>query len=207
MDAAGVERAVVGDIAGTVKCASCFEETLRAIEPYRGRLFPLLWVCPSLEGDTETAAIISASHSDRITDIKLHPATAHIRTDSPECEPYLCLCERLNIPFVSHTEADGQSDIRFPAEAAKAHPAVRFVAVHRELRTDHRNAAEAIARITNLYGNTALVRPEDVLRLVRVCGAKKLLYGTDAPVPGTPCHDGPPRPFRSSPGGIRRGYP
>ena len=45
-------------------------------------------------------------------------------------------------------------------------------------------AIELIGSLPNLYGDTAWVRPESVLTLIKKYGANKLLLGTDNPIDG-----------------------
>ena len=45
-------------------------------------------------------------------------------------------------------------------------------------------AIELIGSLPNLYGDTAWVRPESGLKLIKKYGAHKLLFGTDNPIDG-----------------------
>jgi len=57
------------------------------------------------------------------------------------------------------------------------------------LGTDNEKAIELIAKLPNLYGDTAWVRPEKVLRAIKICGSHKILFGTDNPINGVDTYD------------------
>lgn len=183
MDTNGIEKAIVGHLKGNVQGAFSFSEACSAIENHKERFSLMLWVAPRAN-DLTAAQNAAASCTDRIACIKVHPATAGIPLGDPAYESYLALCQAYGFPFVAHTESDGYSNIDGLARMAKMHPEVSFIAVHMELRTNHQYAMEQIAAIPNLYGDTTFVSPEDVVKAVSICGADKLLFGTDAPVFG-----------------------
>ena len=120
-----------------------------------------------------------------VAGLKTHPKTAGIRLDEDRYKPYMEICKIHGLPFVSHTERDTFSNIEYLAKRAAEYPAVDFVAVHMELFTDHRDAAQWISQIPNLYGDTTLVSPQDTALAIETCGADKILFGSDAPVMGT----------------------
>ena len=88
------------------------------------------------------------------------------------------------LPVLVHSSNDEYSQPRFVYEAAKAHPNINFIMAHVGLITDNNEAIELIGSLPNLYGDTAWVKPESGLKLMKKYGAHKLLFGTDNPIDG-----------------------
>ena len=66
------------------------------------------------------------------------------------------------------------------------------IRLHMELRSDHSRAIQLISEDNNLYGDTPFVSTEDTARAIEICGAKKIMFGTDAPAIGTHSYDSLP---------------
>lgn len=66
------------------------------------------------------------------------------------------------------------------------------IRVHMKLRSDPSCAIQLISECNNLYGDTPFVSAEDTARAIEICGANKILFGTDAPVIGTHSYDSLP---------------
>lgn len=189
MDSHGVKYAVTADLSGNAEGA---RSTLKAIEQAKkfGNTFKILvWINPACKNDLEAAEEIITRYPSWIAGLKIHPRAARIRLDDDRYGPYMELCWRYNIPFVSHTEKDSFSNIEYLAKWAEAYPEINFVAVHMELFTDHKEAIQLISQLPNLYGDTTLVSAQDVSYTIEKCGADKILFGSDAPVMGTSSYD------------------
>ena len=184
MDAYRIDRAVTGPMECNETGAAGFEEALRRIRPYEGRLRLMLWIHPALSGDADTAEALLRRRGDLIACMKVHPQTARVPLGDPRYEPYLRLCREHDLTLAVHTEPGPYSSADSLAAMAAAHPAVRFIAVHTELRGDHSHAAELIAKHPNLYGDTAFLPVREVRRAIDKCGADKFVFGSDAPILG-----------------------
>lgn len=182
MDTYGVDKAVVGDMASNGEGAAAFEDTLRAIRGYENRLWLMLWVNPALPEDAENAAAMLSRYRDRIACIKIHPLTSGVALGDVRYLPYLALCKRYGLTLVSHTAPGELCPTDKLARMAEENPDVNFVAVHMEMRGDHRHAAELVAQYKNLYGDTTFLPLPDVRAAIDRCGAEKLLFGSDAPI-------------------------
>jgi uncharacterized protein len=53
-----------------------------------------------------------------------------------------------------------------------------------ELATNHKDAILYIKECPNLYGDTTMVDTDDVIKEIRFCGSKKILFGSDEVVFG-----------------------
>ncbi|MBO2516615.1 MAG: hypothetical protein CW338_04945 [Clostridiales bacterium] len=191
MDRAGVALAVTGDPAANDAGAKALPAAVRKIRPFSDRLRLMLWVNPRAD-DLQAAEALLETDRDLFACVKVHPRTAGIPLGDERYLPYLDLCRRYCLPFVSHTEHDGYADIGRLAVMAEENPGTAFIAVHMELRSDHRHSIDLIAAHENLYGDTTFVPPEDVLTAISRCGAEKILFGTDAPVTGEHSYDSLP---------------
>lgn len=189
MDKAGISLAVAGDLASNALGAKAALSSIGMIKPFRERFRLMLWMNPAAD-DLKAAEALLETDRNLFACIKVHPRTAGIPLGDERYLPCLDLCREYRLPFVSHTEQDGFADIDKLAEMAEEVPDVDFIAVHMELRSDHRRAMELIASHPNLYGDTTFVPVKDVITAVDICGTEKILYGTDAPVMGEYSYDG-----------------
>ena len=182
MDKTHIETALVSDMAGNEGGAASFENTLNIISKYKARLKPLLRINPSAENDFVISERMLEKYGDIICGMKVHPSTSKVPLDDLRYQGYIELCEKYGIPFFCHTEKNGLADVSLLAELARRNPNVDFVAIHTELYSDHSDAIKLISEIDNLYGDTTFVRFPDICRAVRLCGSKKILFGTDFPI-------------------------
>lgn len=183
MDENGVDIAVTGHQAGNGSGAFSFQQALRAVHGHEDRFRLMLWVNPRA-ADTEAAGQALREHRGRIACLKAHPLTARLPLSDKAWEAYLPLCREYSLPFVSHTEQDGFSDIQMLSELARKNPDISFIAVHTQMRGDHAAAARVIRETANLYGDTTFLPAEEVPVCINIAGEDKLLFGTDAPIYG-----------------------
>lgn len=188
MDSHGISYAITADLSGNTEGA---RSALNAIEQVKrfGNIFKvLIWINPACDGDLDAAEEAITKYASLAAGLKAHPRTAGIRLADDRYRPYMELCRKYGIPFVSHTERDSFSNIEYLANWAVIYPDVDFLAVHMELHTDHREAVRRIAQIPNLYGDTTFVSREDVVHAIETCGPEKILFGSDAPAIGLNCY-------------------
>lgn len=184
LDAHGIGMAVTGCLESNGTGAAGFEKALEMIRGYEDRLRLMLWVNPAVPGDPEAAARMLDCYRDRIACMKVHPQTAEVPLGDPRYERYLRLCETCGLTLAVHTEPGCYSSADLLADMAEAHPKVNFVAVHMELRGNHRHVMDLIAKYPNLYGDTTFVPAAEVREAVDLCGAEKIVFGSDAPILG-----------------------
>ncbi|MBP3886660.1 MAG: amidohydrolase family protein [Cellulosilyticum sp.] len=191
MQKAGVRKAIISNIAGNEfdyehnvlndqTILEVNEQTLEEMKKYPECFKMLVWIRPFSKTGFERIEDFIHAHRGHIVGLKVHPYCAGVKLNDEKYVPYIALCERYDFPFWVHTEEDGYSNIAYMKALAKQYPKVKFVAVHMGLRTNHREAIQAIKKYDNLYGDTTLVRIEDVLYAIKECGQDKILFGSDA---------------------------
>lgn len=158
--------------------------TLALVERYPERLKGLFWLKPHTEGYAEDVEVFMLQHSEHFSGFKAHPFHSRLRFTEPEYRPYIELAREHDLVFVVHTAKDEYSRMNHVYDVAKDYPDVDFVMVHMGMFSDHSQAAELMAELPNLYGDTAWVDAEAVLGAIDVCGSEKILFATDAIVDG-----------------------
>lgn len=149
-----------------------------------GKIGILPWCRPLTEGFNEALVKLIDEGGKYIKGLKFHPYYSMLPMTAPQVEPYLAFAAERGLPVLVHTSDDEFSQPRFVYEVAKAHPEIQFIMAHVGLCSDNLEAIELIGSLPNLYGDTAWVKPESGLRLIRKYGAHKLLFGTDNPIDG-----------------------
>lgn len=168
--------------------------TMQAVDFARanpGRITVLPWCKPHTEGFNEEFVKVVEENIDIIKGLKFHPFYSMMPMTSLHIEPYLAFAEQHRLPVMVHSASDEWSQPRFVYEAAKTHPNVNFIMAHIGLESDNEEAIELIGSLPNLYGDTAWVKPESGLKLVKKYGAHKLLFGTDNPIDGVDTYSHP----------------
>ncbi len=151
---------------------------------YDGQIGVLPWCKPHTEGFNDEFIKLISDGSKYIKGLKFHPYYSMLPMTAPQIESYLTFAQERNFPVMIHSADDEWSQPKFIYEAAKTHPDVNFIMAHIGLGTDNEEAIELIGSLPNLYGDTAWVKPESALKLVKKYGAHKLLFGTDNPIDG-----------------------
>ena len=149
-----------------------------------GKIGILPWCRPSAEGFDDAFVRLVDDGGKYVKGLKFHPYHSMLPITAPQVEPYLAFAAERRLPVLVHSSGDEYSEPRFVYETAKAHPNISFIMAHVGLLTDNNEAIELIGSLPNLYGDTAWVRPESGLKLIKKYGAHKLLFGTDNPIDG-----------------------
>lgn len=150
----------------------------------KNKIGVLLWVKPNTEGVTKEFEQLIIDNRKVVYGIKIHPFHSKVGFDDPRVEEYIKLAEKYKLPMVSHTAEDECSKPQKVYNMALKYPNVKFVMVHMGLGTDNEQAINLIARLPNLYGDTTWVDPKSAIKMIKVCGEEKLLFGTDNPIDG-----------------------
>jgi predicted TIM-barrel fold metal-dependent hydrolase len=154
------------------------------VNQYPKKMKGLFWIRPHLEGYIPAVESYLATNRKSFCGLKVHPTQSRLAFMTEYHRCYLDMCARLHLPVAVHSEADSFADPKLIYQTAKENPAVDFIMVHLGLHTDHEEAIQYVKILPNLYGDTTFVDEESVLRAVRLCGSKKILFGTDAPTFG-----------------------
>lgn len=160
------------------------EAAIKLAKDYPTKIGVLMWARPSVEGCTKEFEKMIIDNKDVVYGIKIHPYHSKISFDSAEVEEYIKLAERYDLPVVVHTDMGFESSPQKVYNMAIKYPKVNFVMVHMGLGTDNEEAIELISKLSNLYGDTTWVNPENSLNMIKKCGIDKLLFGTDSPIDG-----------------------
>ena len=158
--------------------------TVEFARQYDGKIGVLPWCKPHTEGFNDEFEKLLREGGQYIKGLKIHPFYSMLPMTAPAIEPYLSYAAEKELPVLIHTACDEFSQPKFVYEASKAHPNVNFIMAHVGLGTDNNEAIELIGSLPNLYGDTAWVKPESGLKLMKKYGAHKLLFGTDNPIDG-----------------------
>lgn len=115
--------------------------------------------------------------------IKMHPTINGYRVDSLRImEPVMKLAEEYNVPVMFHGEHDGYGSPYQFATLAEKFPEVKIIVAHfcHNMWID---AIEVCKAHDNLYLDTAEVCTHNfkIERAIRLCGADKIIFGTDSP--------------------------
>jgi len=161
---------------------------LRLCRESGGRLYLSFWCAPAI-GNVEGVFEFLRENRDVAVGLKLHPFYSRLPLEDKRYLPYLEIAEQLKLPVSVHTAADSLSSPRQLLSLAKAHPNVDFIMVHMGLGSDNADGIACVAQAENLYGDTTWVPFENVCRAIRVCGAEKILFGSDAPIDGSKSYD------------------
>lgn len=148
------------------------------------KLGALIWIRPNIEGCTPDFEEFVEDNIQNIFGIKCHPFYSNLAFDNPKFVKYIHLAKKFKLPIVVHTATDEFSSPYKVYKMAVRFPEINFLMVHMGLGTDNEEAIKLISLLPNLYGDTTWVKPEKVLRAIKVCGSFKILFGTDAPING-----------------------
>ncbi|MDT8402554.1 MAG: amidohydrolase family protein [Bacteroidales bacterium] len=143
-----------------------------------------LWVKPNTEKVNPVLEQFITDNSEHIAGLKMHPSLSNIKFNDDRFIPYLALASRFKLPVQVHTEDDGLANPVYIAEVAARFRSVKFIMVHMGLNTGNGEAIDIIRNNDNIFGDTCEVKSDNVIKAIRECGSKKILFGTDAVVHG-----------------------
>lgn len=204
LEGAGVDLALVSNIDGASvpgKTANLSQEeanarTAELVRAHPGRLRGLLWARPDREdpGGLERflgETVVSRRWTRRLfVGVKLHPEMNQCPADDPRVDPFLELAKEAGLPVVVHS--DGRVDEASPERIAalgRRHPDVGVVLYHMAFHGPHERAIRVVERSVvdgegRLYLETSQADPGAVVEAVRRVGARRVLFGSDAPYYG-----------------------
>jgi uncharacterized protein len=150
----------------------------------------LFWVKPYNEILTEEIKKIVADNRKFVCGLKIHPTLSNMKFTDRRYYPYLEMAVELGLPVQVHTENDGMSDVKLVGKMASIFPELKFIMVHMGMESDNVEAISLIKNSSNIYGDTSVVKHENVIKAIRECGSEKILFGTDSIVNGIDTYKG-----------------
>lgn len=156
---------------------------LEKVQKSSGRLYLSFW-CKCATERADGVYDFARRNAPWVRGLKFHPFYSRLALGDPRYVPYLELAQQLDLPVSVHTDPMGLSTPEQLLALARRFPQVRFIMVHMNLGTDHTDAIRCLTKADNLYGDTTWVSEEAVTRAIRICGSKKILFGSDAPIDG-----------------------
>ena len=151
---------------------------------YPDKIGVMPWIKPESERLNGEFKQYIVDNLDIIYGIKMHPYHSHLAFDSNNLYEYLDLAEELHLPVLIHTGGCDEASPERVYNMALKYPKVNFIMGHMELGTDNENAINYISKLPNLYGDTAWVSIESVIKAIKTFGSEKILFGSDNPIDG-----------------------
>jgi hypothetical protein len=145
----------------------------------RSKVSGLFWVKPFSEKLTEEIKKTVKDNMNLICGLKIHPTLSNMKFTDKRFYPYLEMAVELGLPVQVHTENDGMSDVKLVGKMASVFPELKFIMVHMGMESDNVEAISLIRNSSNIYGDTCVVKHENVIKAIRECGSEKILFGTD----------------------------
>jgi predicted TIM-barrel fold metal-dependent hydrolase len=144
----------------------------------------LFWIKPYTEPLTEEIKKMVVENRSLICGLKIHPTMSNMKFTDRKYYPYLEMAVELGLPVQVHTENDGRSDVKYVGKMASIFPEIKFVMVHMGMDSDNSEALSLAGNSPNIYGDTCVVRHENIIKAIKECGSDKILFGTDSIVNG-----------------------
>lgn len=151
----------------------------------------LIWIRPHTEKNYDEIDAFINKHHDKIYGIKFHPFLSKMRVNDPRLYPYFEIAKKYNLPILVHTATDQYSKIKYLERAAKQFKDLTFVAAHLELETDNLEALNVLKNNKNVYGDTAWVNMNSLIKAKEMKVIDKIMFGTDNPIDGYETLDNP----------------
>ncbi|MCI8649146.1 MAG: amidohydrolase [Anaerotruncus sp.] len=186
----GVDYAVVQHIATRAKQQEKINAFALQVQNSSPQLIGFGTVFPDAQDALETARAIRQMG---LHGVKLHPEYQNFFLREERYFPLYEQLARLELPVTLHAGWDPVSEPGAPLHAsaediafiAKQFPDLKIIAAHMGSLGDPEASERWLAGLPNVYFDTAMsapsLKPEQIARLVRLHGAQRILFGTDAP--------------------------
>ncbi len=123
------------------------KKTVRAVRRHPDKLGALLWIQTGRKIPVERLSRFIEKNRRYIYGIKIHPYRSEVAPDDPRMEPVYELAKRFGLPVAAHTGDMACAQTALLFNAAKAHPDVKFIAVHMDLESGNKEAIDLIAQL------------------------------------------------------------
>ncbi|WP_455717802.1 amidohydrolase family protein [Anaerosporobacter sp.] len=174
-----------------------FENTLSFARKYPDKIGVMPWIKPHTETVDEDFLRLMEENKTLIHGIKLHSYHSKVAMDDERVKPYIELARKYDIPMTCHTGGCEEADPIHVYNAAKQNPDVRFVMVHMGLGTDNQKAIDLMVQAENLYADTTWVPMESAIKVIKLYGSKRIVFGSDNPIDGVDTYYCNPKGERS----------
>ena len=181
LDRFEVEAACVFTIMGFYEeCPAHNDALLKRANEFPDRLIPFVTVDPK-QGRAAVDELQRCLANNRFRGVKFHPwlqafAASMLRDTMMDI---LQVAARQNVPVLFHDGTPPYSTTYQIADLARWSPQTTIVLGHAGSADYVSPAAQLIRDISNLYGCFCGPRPGDLLHLVELGGAEKILFGSD----------------------------
>lgn len=179
-DAAGVAKACINSWNITYDPISGNDEIAKAVKEYPDKFIGFGVISPRYATAVEEVSRCLGVLG--MKGIKMHPTVNMWYADSPIVYPVMEKIAEYKVPVLLHTSGDDMSNPRRVARLAEKFPTVPIVMAHMGGK-DWLDASFIARDHKNVYMDTAEFTNEiRILKeAVRIAGAGKILFGTDAP--------------------------
>ena len=160
------------------------KEALVFARSYPEKIGLEVWVKPYSETLSEELIALIEENLDIIYGLKLHPYHNQVSINDKRMAPYIEFAIKHNLPISVHTGGIPISMAKEVYKAAKKYPKCKFIMVHLDLGTNNEKAINYLSKLDNLYGDTTWVSIKSILKAIKKCGSKKILFGSDSPIDG-----------------------
>lgn len=162
------------------------EILFRAIEPYKDRIIGCAFLKPELSklyGDQFIFDLMEKSYNEyHMRGFKLFCQRGYFyASDTKLLAPVMSKAAELDVPIVIHSTRISREMPSLIAHTAKAFPDTRIVIAHGGGHDFVHETIIALNDTVNLYIDTSLLWEIDIRRIVKSCGAEKVMYGSDGP--------------------------
>lgn len=178
MTSCGVEAYMVSST------SVCGGDVLRSLEDIKqiisidkDKVIPCLWVIESMLDDLD----VYLGQLDWRC-VKIHPLVypSQWKPESPELHYLADSCQRYGLPLLIHTGYDSVSSASRYRKEIASYPSVNFILAHGR---PFKEAKEMLQTFPNTYIDTSFMEIEDIANLCSVGLGKRILWGSDAPIP------------------------
>lgn len=181
LDRVGIEKACVFTVMGLYgDCPRHNDALLARVQSHPDRLIPFATVDPK-EGPAAVAELERCLANPLFRGVKLHPwlqafAPSMLKETTVAI---LKVAARHGVPVLYHDGTPPYCTTYQVADVARWSPEAKVVLGHSGLSDYAAAAAKMIRDLPNLYGCFCGSRPGELLHLVKVGGADKILFGSD----------------------------
>ena len=163
---------------------------LDMVRKNRDKLGCMLWGCEnSDDGQKKEFEELYLNNTDIVKGIKIHPDLSGKRADDKCFDFFYQLGGKYGLPVLLHTKKGPYSSIEYIVNAAKEHPETIFILGHMDLGSDGSEALMAVEKYDNIYGDTAWVPFDVVMKAEKMGISHKMMFGTDSPISGETCYE------------------
>ncbi len=173
------------------------KNTVNFAKEHKGLIYAALWCKPFLEKPDNDFISLIKNNLDVVKALKFHPYHSTVCFDDYRIEQFLDVAVQFHLPVITHTGKGPYDNCDAVSHVAKKFPNLNFIMAHMGLGTNNIHAAELCANQKNLFGDTAWVPYENIVKFIKKYGSEKFLFGSDNPIDGLDTYSQNPKGQRS----------